>query len=103
MVSKSCLIVACFIKYIAALTNLDDEVVALGGNRGDWWYDDFVYVANGGYADTIPFGGANAWYNGGDADARLNNTVTCSICEADPEQSPTRKIHGWFQDTLAGR
>ena len=51
MVSKSCLFAALFVKYIAALTNLDDEVIAVGGARGDWWYDDFVYIANGGFND----------------------------------------------------
>ena len=98
MVSKSCLIVACFIKYIAALTNLDDEVVALGGNRGDWWHDDFVYVANGGNADL----NLNAWYNGYSLDARLNDTITCSFCQPDNTQTPARKIHGWYEQ-VAGR
>ena len=98
MVSKNCLLAIFFIKSITALTNLDDEVVALGGARGDWWYDDFVYIARGGNAEL----NLNAWYNGYDPDSRLNETVTCSICLPDSRQSPPRKIHGWYEQ-VSGR
>jgi len=100
MVSKSCIFAALLVKYIAALTNIDDEVAANGGNPGDWWYDDFVYVADGGYVP--PSTNANAWYNGYDPDSALDETVTCSICTADPQQSPTKKIWGWYE-SVAGQ
>ena len=101
MASNSCLfaLFLLFIRNVLTLTNLDNEVVALGGSIGDWWYDDFEYNATGGYNNH----NTNSWYNGYVAGSDLGGTVECSICTADPQQTPQKKIHGWYQGQTAGR
>ena len=82
MVPKICLIAALMIKYVAAITYIDDLVAS----DGDWWDDDFAYVANGASYDL----NTNSWYQGV-PDSMLNGTTDCPDCGG--------LIHGWYWQT----